>query len=193
MSDYRPVSSVIDRLDQRPRRLRALQRQFLGHDVRSRSTCGQGCLGLGQPPLAFLACRSASGITSFASTVQRSGVTSAKPPATNSLSVTRSPSYSAIDAAAQHDDHRRVAFQHAHVAFGRRDHHHVHRPRQQQLLRADDFQVHWHGGVLKSTVEGVDRPCATPRPPREGVCSCRLAFAFRLSPFFTASSIVPTM
>ena len=79
-----PGQQPIHRLDHRPRGLRTFQRQFLGDDIRR--------VDLRQRPLRprpggvrpRRGDSSASGITSLASTVQRSGVTSAKPPATNS-------------------------------------------------------------------------------------------------------------
>ena len=42
-------------------------------------------------------------------------------------------------AAAEHDDHRGVAFHDAHIALGGRDYHHVDRAGEQQFLRTDDL------------------------------------------------------
>ena len=85
--------------------------------------------------------RSTGASTSFASTVQRSGVTSAKPPATYSWSVICSPSYSAMIPPRSMTIIGAWPSSTPMSPSRGRDHHHVHRPRQQQPLRADDFQV----------------------------------------------------
>ena len=155
---------------------------------------------------ASIAARSSSSgaIASSASTVQRSGVTSAKPPATKTRRVTVRPSINLDRPRPDRRDQQRMARQHAEITLGARHHDHLDRLGEHQALRRHQLELTWSGiGNSVRAGGGVTNRAAplTPAlsPPAgrrrrwRAVGGHQAASAAILRAFSTASSIVPTM